>query len=135
MSSLSMNLMSNLTKNYLWMRPLTTTPQLEPEVGRLISLFLFSSSAHLISLFLLVYLLYHPQHADQLSERIGTVADKLEQCAAMDHGGASSSAAAHLSSFVGGGGGGGVGGGGGGGGGGDTHSKEDSALVKATRSR
>jgi hypothetical protein len=34
MSSLALDLLSTLTKNYLWMTPLTTTPQLESEVGR-----------------------------------------------------------------------------------------------------
>lgn len=32
MSTLSSNIMSILTENFLWMRTLGTTPQLEPEV-------------------------------------------------------------------------------------------------------
>jgi len=34
MSSLALDLLSTLTRNYLWMTPLTTTPQLESEVGK-----------------------------------------------------------------------------------------------------
>ncbi len=34
MSSLALDLLSTLTKNYLWMNSLTTTPQLESEVRR-----------------------------------------------------------------------------------------------------
>ncbi|KAM3567901.1 hypothetical protein VYU27_009960, partial [Nannochloropsis oceanica] len=98
MSSLALDLLSTLTRNYLWMTPLTTTPQLESE------------------------------NAEQLSERIVTVAEKLEQCSCSNYPqpGLPALLGSGEDTSTGGGGGGGRGGGGGKG--------EKGALARVTRS-
>ena len=58
------------------------------------------------------YHVVYDQNAERFSERIGTVAEKLKQCADMEHG------AGHLGAYI-----------------GDPYSREESGLTKSAQSR
>ena len=86
MSALAASLMEQLTRNFLWMRALATTPALDKEVrDRLGSAPGVSCQGRVDGRTLLIhthiFLKNLTQNADQLSERIVAVAERLEHCA------------------------------------------------------
>lgn len=94
MSALAASLMEQLTRNFLWMRALTTTPALDKEVrdrlGSAPGVSCQPGAGGAIGRTLVFHTHTHTflklkknltQNADQLSERIVAVAERLEHCA------------------------------------------------------